>query len=219
MPVILKIEQKNGQKSGIWEIREDEPILLVRASLNDSDRVSLSNIINPQRRLEWLAVRALLKEFYTSPPTIQYDAKGKPHFTNQTDKISISHSGKMVAIALYFGQTPGIDIEKLHPRIRKIATRFLSDEEKITLGTNPSIEQLTIVWGAKEVLFKVYEHGGIEFKTDFRIQPFVLEAKGKLKGIIQKGNNTLRIPMEYLLIDDYVLVQTDYSHLDFKKNS
>jgi 4'-phosphopantetheinyl transferase len=219
MPVILKIEHKDGQHTAIWEVKEDEYALLERASLNKAELRAFHLITNPGRRIEWLAVRALLKELYpTGAPTIGYLENGKPILLNHTDKISISHSGNMVAIAIHSGLTPGIDIEKIHPRIFKIATRFLNEDEKKHLATPPSIEQLTIIWAAKEVLFKIYEHGGISFKNDFRIAPFTLSIKGKLGGLIYK-NSAIPVPMEYRKIGNFILVQTDYSYKDFEKKS
>jgi 4'-phosphopantetheinyl transferase len=219
MALILKIEHKDGQQTAIWEITEDEKALFEIASLNQSDRTAFSLISNPGRRLEWLAVRALLREFYPSSPTITYHENGKPFLVNNTEKISISHSGKMVAIALHAKHNPGIDIEMLHPRIFKIANRFLGESEKAALGGKPSVEQLTAMWGAKEVLFKVYEHGNISFKDDFKIEPFSYSSKGHLKGLIKKDGVITPIPMEYMQIGDYMLVQTDYSYRDFEKNS
>jgi 4'-phosphopantetheinyl transferase len=219
MPVILKIEHKDGQRTAIWEIKEDEFALTEIASINETDFQIFSQITNPGRRLEWLTVRALLKEFYPSVPTIQYGPNGRPYITNHPDKISISHSGKMVGIVLHPTCNPGIDIEVIQPRIFKIADRFLGETEKEFLGSQTSAQQLTILWGAKEVMFKVYEHGGISFKEDFRIKPFAISTNGKLEGLIIKGNDIRSIPMEYMQMDNFMLVQTDYISGDCEKNS
>ncbi len=218
MPVILKIERPDGQRTAVWELKEDEYSLLDLASLSEADRGSFSKISNPGRRLEWLAVRVLLKEFYHLQPSIDYNENGKPILVNHNDKISISHSGRMVGISLHSSKSPGIDVEMLNPRIYKIANRFLSEKEKAGLGDTPSVEQLTVIWGAKEVMFKVYEHGGITFKDDFYVEPFAKSTKGSLMGIITKDNQTIHIPMEYMQIGDFMLVQTDYSQQDSEKN-
>ncbi|HTA28175.1 MAG TPA: 4'-phosphopantetheinyl transferase superfamily protein [Bacteroidia bacterium] len=218
MPLILKIEDKNEQRSAVWEIQEDEFTLRDIACLNETDTASYSLLTNAGRRLEWLAVRALLKEFYPSPPTITYNEKGKPFLINHPDKISISHSGKMVALALNPDETPGIDIEMLHPRIIKIANRFLSEKEKMYLGANPSIEQLTVIWGAKEVMFKVYAHGGVTFNEELIVQPFQLSPQGALEGHIYKEDRCISVTMKYMRIKDFMMVQTNYPHKDFEKN-
>ena len=219
MPVIHKIEHKDGQRSAVWEVQEDEYALLEMVALNPADATAFALIANRGRRLEWLAVRTLLKELYPGSPAILYSENGKPQLANDTTKISISHSGKMVAIALHPSKIPGIDIEMLNPRIYKIASRFISDSEKNYLGDNPTFEQLTIIWGAKEVLFKVYEHGSISFKDDFRINPFLSSVKGKLTGIIQKNGEKAPIPMEYMQIGTYMMVHTNYSYRDFENIS
>ncbi len=188
------------------------------ASLNQSDSDAYALIKNPGRRLEWLGVRALLKEFYTVPPTITYNDKGKPSLINHHDKISISHSGKMVAIVLSYDETPGIDIEMLHPRIIKIANRFLSEEEKKYLGATPSIEQLTVIWGAKEVMFKIYAHGDVTFNEELIVQPFQSSSNGTLEGLIYKEGRCISIPMKYMHIKGFMLVQTDSPHKGFEKN-
>ena len=43
--------------------------------------------------------------------------------------------------------------------------------------------------------------------------------KDILKGIIKKEDAYPPIPMEYMKIGDYIMVQTDYSYRDFEKNS
>jgi phosphopantetheinyl transferase len=188
------------------------------ASLNTGDINTFSSITNPGRRLEWLAVRALLRQFYPTSPTIDYHENGKPLLVNHTDKISISHSATMVAVVLHPNRIPGIDIEIIHSRIIKIANRFLGDKERSYTDAAASLEQLTIIWGAKEVMFKVYENGGVTFKNDFVVNPFASSMKGNLEGIIQKDNTNITIPMEYMKIGNFILVQTDYTG-DFGKNA
>jgi 4'-phosphopantetheinyl transferase len=218
MPVIHKFEHKDGQRTAVWEIKEDEYTLLEITSLNSTDLNNFNKIANPGRRLEWLAVRALVKEFYGSSPSIQYTEYGKPQFVDHTDKISISHSGKMVAIALHSLLNPGIDIEMLNPRIFKIAGRFLNEEEKTQVGAQPSVEELTLIWGAKEVMFKVYEQGGISFKDDFKINPFKMSSRGTLEGVINKNNKMIVIPLKYMQIGTYIMVETNYSYKELEKN-
>jgi len=218
MPIYCKIERKDGQRTAVWEILEDENTLLRIVTLNTSDKNTFSQITNPGRRLEWLAIRALLKEFYPSLPSIDYHENGRPLLVNHRDKISISHSGKLVAIALHPVKNPGIDIEITHPRILKISTRFLNEHEKKYLGDQPTIEQLTIIWGAKEVMFKVYEHGDISFKNDFTVKSFTPSSNGNIEGIIYKNTQTIHIPMEYRKIGNFILVQTNYSYSKFEKN-
>jgi len=210
MPVILKIEHQDGQRTALWEITENEQSLLEMASLDKAGLHAFSLLAHEGRRMEWLAVRVLLKELYTPAPVIDYHGNGKPLLISHSDKISISHSGKMISVTTHPTQNPGIDIEVLRPRIHKIAYRFLGEKEIKYLGPSPSAEQLTIIWGAKEVMFKVYGQSGISFQNHFEIKPFEFSSEGKLEGLIHRGDDNRTIPMEYKRIGDFILVQTDY---------
>lgn len=210
MPLILKIEHPDGQRTALWEISETEQTLLEIASPGKAGLNAFSSLTNAGRRMEWLAVRALLKELYSPAPAIAYLENGKPVLQNHSDNISISHSGIMVSIVTHPQKNPGIDIEALRPRIHKIAYRFLGQQEIKYLGTSPSTEQLTIIWGAKEVMYKAYGQSGISFQQDFEIESFELSATGKLQGLIHKGDDNRIIPMEYKKVGEFMLVQTDY---------
>lgn len=210
MPIILRTEHSDGQRTVLWSATEDEQTLLSIASLNKADFDTFSSIVNPGRRVEWLAVRALVKELLPFAPSIQYLGNGKPVLGNHTDNISISHSHGMVGITIHPKKNPGLDIEIIRARVIKITSRFIAEQEKTHLGLNPSAEQITLMWAAKEVMFKVYGQQGISFKNDFEIMPFQVSKEGKLEGHIHKGTDNLTIPMEYKRIGDFVLVQTNY---------
>jgi len=212
MPVILKIAHQDGQHTALWEITENEQTLLEIALPDKAELDAFSSLTNAGRRMEWLAVRSLLKELHSPTPIIGYLENGMPILVNHSNKISISHSGKMVGIVSHPCKNPGIDIEVLRPRIHKIAYRFLGQQEIKYLGPSPSTEQLTIIWGAKEVMFKAYGQSGISFQNYFEVKPFELSLNGKLEGLIHRGDDNRTIPMEYKKIGEFILVQTDYTN-------
>src|SRR5579885_2061257 len=124
MPVILKETTRNGLQIGVWEITEPEKDLFEKARLSKEEETTLKGFKNEGRRLQWLAVRALLCELLHPRPIIAYQENGKPFFIDSKTEISISHSGKHAAIAIGNSIIPGIDIEEIHPKILKIAHRF-----------------------------------------------------------------------------------------------
>ena len=75
------------------------------------------------------------------------------------------------------------------------------------------MEQLYVIWGAKEVLFKMfhnYTHTGnntISFKNNFWVEPFVLSSKGII-GVRVEGieHSSKFITLEYMKINNYILV-------------
>lgn len=65
----------------------------------------------------------------------------------------------------------GIDIEAQRPQIRKLSVKFVSETEQLRWGNGLTDEALHLIWGAKEVLYKLYSKGGLDFKTDLSIVP------------------------------------------------
>ena len=211
MPAIIKIDGPDGQQTGVWEITEPENDLLKKVILTEIEKATLSSYKSSGRRLQWLAVRALLQEFRKNNPVIEYKENGKPFFADHHEEISISHSGKLAAIALHTGNTPGVDAEEIHARIHKIANRFINNEEQAYLKEAILTEQLCTIWAAKEVLYKTHPEGLLSFKENLFISPFEMADKGKLKGTIKKDGTTSYVKMSYKRVGNYILVYTDYT--------
>ena len=208
MPAILKKPSPDGLSIGLWEITEPYSELLNMADLNEEEKATLNSFKNENRRRQWLAVRVLLAEFISPRPTILYEENGKPFLKDNSTEISISHSGNMAAIALHPRRSSGIDVEEIHPKINKIATRFVNDEGMAFLKQDTLTEQLCIVWAAKEVLYKIYTAGMLSFKENISIAGFHLADEIELQGTIMKDGMNKTYKMHSLKIKNYVLVYT-----------
>jgi phosphopantetheinyl transferase len=162
MGIILLKKEKN-QSLGVWEISE---------SINElkalTKGVKLDQIKSQKRKLEILALRALLKEMCGNVK-LSYNKFGAPvldnNNNNNNNKISISHSKQLVAIILSELKT-GIDIEIISKRILKIKDKFISKYDNI----DESQEDLTIAWSTKECIFKWHQKGNLNFKDDILIK-------------------------------------------------
>lgn len=207
MPIIVQTESQ-GQQTAVWKIEESTKTLLRQVRLTNEEQQALEGYSNENRKKEWLAVRVLLQNLRPSCPVIKYKENGKPYLTDGSEEISISHSGLFVAIALSKSHLPGIDIEQVHSRIEKIAVRFINEQEKVFLKDDTRIEQLCIIWCAKEVLYKIHPEGMLNFKSNLLVAPFKLADKGELEGIILKDNTKSTHKMHYQRIDNYLLVFT-----------
>ena len=143
---------------GVWEISE---------SVNElkafSEEVKFDQIKSEKRRLEMLAVNALLKEMCGNAK-LDYNKYGAP-FLDINKKISISHTKQFVAIIVSELKS-GIDIEINSERVLKIKNKFLSVND----NTNKTQEDLTIAWSTKECIFKWYQKGNLNFKDDILIR-------------------------------------------------
>lgn len=132
--------------------------------LTDEDNCRIERCSAPKRCIELLSVRALLKAVGINQ-TIHYN-DSKPYLDN--GYISISHSADIAAIIYNPDYPVGIDIEKISPRIQRIATRAFSDEE--IAAANGDLEKLTILWNCKECVFKLADDEGIDFREMISIQ-------------------------------------------------
>ena len=157
MGIILLKKEKN-QSLGVWEISE---------SINElkalTKGVKLDQIKSQKRKLEILAVRALLKEMCGNVK-LDYNKYGAPILDNKK-KISISHSKQLIAIIVSEFK-PAIDTEIISKRILKIKDKFISKYDNI----NDSQEDLTIAWSTKECIFKWHQKGYINFRDDISIK-------------------------------------------------
>jgi len=112
-------------------------------------------------------------EGYTDS-NLYYDANGKPHLTDNKH-ISITHSFIFSAIIISDTEV-GIDIEMQRPKILRIAHKFTPIEEYRTLANDDAImRKLTMVWGAKESLYKSFASPGVSFLQHIYVNDFALE--------------------------------------------
>jgi phosphopantetheinyl transferase len=170
MAVIYRSEFRNG-RLGLWNIVEEEDELLQLAGLSKQDQETFSSFKASQRRKEWLAIRALLREMTASPVQINYYQDGRPYLTGSSYHISISHTKGYAAIILHEEQIPGLDIELESRSAEKVATRILSPEELESCEENGgySNKKLLIHWCAKETIFKMVPDHAVSYLKQIRI--------------------------------------------------
>ena len=95
-------------------------------------------------------------------------------------------------------------MEKNRDKIKRIAHKFV-DTESSFLDKENIIEHLTVIWGAKESLFKIHPDGGLLFKQHLPIEAFQLK-DGKTKGWIKKDNYYENYRIIFEQIEDFTLV-------------
>jgi len=163
-------------------LEAQDDALYEQANLSSEESKLLDSFSSDLRKIEWLQVRALLNEIFKQKVEIAYRENGQPYLRNRPEfEISISHSKTIVAVALSQGFQIGVDIELIHPRLLKIADRFLNPTEYISFNALTTIIEkiqfLTIVWTAKEALYKIIGTD-VDYKKDIRVKEFSLEQDG-----------------------------------------
>ena len=67
-------------------------------------------------------------------------------------------------------------------------------------------EKLLIYWGAKESLYKIYGLKEVDFIKNLHIKPFIKHNLGTIIGTIDMLNFNQSFELNYLKMDDYMLV-------------
>lgn len=202
MPLYKTINPNYETRIFIWNIEESYEELFQNTSLNDKSLKRVQKMKSQLHQRAFLSVRCLLKEAGYTDFDIFYTEDGKPHLKDGK-QISITHSHCFSAIIISSTMV-GIDIELNREKIKRVASKFVGSESDY-LTEKKLVEQLTVLWGAKESLFKIHPDGGLLFKHHLPIEPFTLEDK-KTIGWIKKDNYFEKYNIFFEQIEDYTLV-------------
>ncbi|WP_298646685.1 4'-phosphopantetheinyl transferase family protein [uncultured Proteiniphilum sp.] len=194
-----------GGLLGIWKMDESrEELLLLLPEHMRSDAIEYVEGIRSERRtIEWLSTRILLFMLLDEEKTILNHADGKPYLEDGTHHISISHTKDYAAVLLHETYSVGIDIEIRSERVKKVAEKFIADEEYID-PSQKTVHQL-LHWSAKESLFKLMEESGIHFRHHLHIHPFTPALKGIITATETKTDRSRTFNIHYEIHPDYVL--------------
>ena len=208
MGIYFKKQIDQSSTIGIWEINETPDALYNNILLNKEESLLFSSFKNELRKLHWLSYRNLLKEIISPEEYshVVYDENGKPFLSNKSDYLSVSHSGKYSAAIINKKQAVGIDIENIHPRIEKLAYKFLSEKELKSIDENNKTETLQVYWGAKEALYKLLGIKDLLFPENIFIYPFCYKNSGKIEAEIKINTFNKKFNLYYEQIEEYILV-------------
>ncbi len=206
--MILKKKLEDGSILGIWEITEDINILLDQVKLSDTEFDRYNRFLSHARKLEFLSVRALLGKMLNPDVKIVYNGNRKPYLDDGSYNISITHSKSLTSILLNKTKRVGIDLEYMSHRIRKIAHKFINDNESINKNDLTEKYHLYIHWCAKEALYKVCDKKDINFRLNLFIKPFPVNNKGVIKGNVNSEMINEEFDLNYFKYDNYIIVYT-----------
>lgn len=177
MPLFKTIQFNKTTQISVWKITETYQELFDSVTLNPKNRIRLHKMKSELHQRAFLSVRRLFQEIGHTDLDLHYDAFGKPHIKGEKH-ISITHSHEFSAIIIS-DQIVGIDIELLRDKIIRIADKFVDEEFQYLDPNSPKeyIKKLTVIWGAKEAIFKIRNEKGISFKNHIRVKKFENTAK------------------------------------------
>ena len=160
----------------VWKVTESYTELLEQVILNETNRMRLDGMKSEMHQRAFLSVRKLLQETGHTDLDLYYDEFGKPHLQGEKH-ISITHSHNFSAISIS-DEKVGIDMELQRNKITRIADKFCDSEfQFLDTDSDQYIRILTVIWGAKEAIFKIRNEKGISFKDHIRVEEFHVNTK------------------------------------------
>lgn len=158
----------------VWQITESSGELQSFFTSEELADPNFQNFSFEKRKVEWLAIRVLLKQMVGCGFEIFYTEVGKPMIKHPLYKhISISHSRDFAAVYIHQQHSIGIDIESITRNYASIKKRYLSESELEQVNENSLLQ--CIYWCAKEAVFKLVDKEGVDFRKQIHVLPFLPE--------------------------------------------
>lgn len=206
MPLIFREYFEGDCLLGIWDIRESYENLFQLVHLYPGEKERLFSFGSEARKIEFLSVRALLKELIGTNGPIIYNERKKPYLQQGNFRISISHSKTLTAIMISKTKKIAIDLEYMSHKISKVEDKFINSDEVITTDPEKRHYHLYIHWCAKEALYKICDKQDINFKKNLTIEAFEPGEYGLITGWVDNIHWHDKFPLYYFTINNYVVV-------------
>jgi len=201
MPIFFQHQINEATRLGIWKIEETEEFFKGNVPQH-------RDVTHPHKRLQHLAGRFLLQFLFPDFPynLIEIADTRKPFLPNEQYHFSISHCGDYAAAIVSKTDRVGLDIEIPTEKISHIMYKFLTAKEhELFHLIDPDINRLpfaTLLWSAKESVFKWYGSGGIDFRKQIQL---LKQHEGTETIDCFFSKNDLNLSIHYRFFDHLVL--------------
>jgi phosphopantetheinyl transferase len=204
VPLFYQQNINDTTKLAIWKIEEAEEFFTAKVPLSRT-------IAHPHKRLQHLAGRYLLPYLFPDFPyhEIEIADTRKPFLPNEDFHFSISHCRDYAAAIVSRNNRVGVDIELVTPRVGNIKNKFLHPAELRFVNSQLVAEHLkllTVLWCAKEAIYKWYGLGEVDFSDMMRTFPFQLMDKGEIEAGFIKGAFQKKLTLQYQMMEGLSLV-------------
>lgn len=204
MPLFSQLTDQN-LLLGVWKVTETIDELTQQLHFLGYLGSRFAGFSSDARKLEFLAVRVLLKKLCGEEKEIGYYPSGRPYLKDKSANISISHTNGFVAVALHFTSSVGVDIERYSNRVERIERRFIRPDEALNLPNKDRTRALLIYWSAKESAFKLLDEEGVDWRDHLQVHPFLLAEKGFFQLTEYKTAHAHSYRINYWSHPDFVL--------------
>jgi phosphopantetheinyl transferase len=177
LPLVYQHNINGATRLAVWHITEPASFFLEKVPLK-------KDVSHPHKRLQHLAGRYLLPYLFDAFPLdeILVADTRKPYLQYEQFHFSISHCGDYAAAIVSYTDRVGIDIELVTPKIERVKHKFTTPDELLFLNAayRSFLEQfeleekiaqefLTLIWSAKETIFKWYGEGQMDFRRHMQL--------------------------------------------------
>lgn len=228
MPIFFQQEIDDVTRLAIWKIEEEERFFNVPLQRE------ITHPHKRQQHLAGrYLLRYLFADFPLA--LIRIADTRKPYLEDEAYHFSISHCSDYAAVIVSKNKRVGLDIEVPSPKVEKIKHKFLHPEElammnrewatgsensrkpqaasdkpeKPPLHDDPQPEtrnpKLTLLWSAKEAVFKWWSYGQVDFSEMIRLQPFELQPSGSFAGHFLSAEKAWPLDVHYRLFHQLCL--------------
>ena len=206
MALYLQKTFENGASIYVWEMTESESDLIDSYPIPSNDIQEISLLKSEKKRIEKLAVRALLSVIFNEKTYLGHHENGLPFLQNKLEKISISHSDRFVAIIIHEEERVAIDIERLNRDFSAVEKKALSKKEIRQLSTKHRDLHLAICWSCKESVFKKMSTDNVNFAEQIAIKKFSPDDEGTLEvTFIHQDGDKDEMEVFYEIVDNHIM--------------
>lgn len=204
MPEHLRLKDTSGTEAMVWHIQEE-------AHFFETVVQQVPAIHHPHKKLQHLAGRYCLQALQPNFPfeQIQISATNKPYLPGNACFFSISHCKNFAAAAISTHQNVGVDVELISPKVALIQHKFCNAAETRWLNSltpEQKLRALTLIWSAKEALFKWWGYGEVDFSDHLHTLPFELNQQGEIHAAFLHPLYQTNLLLRYYSWEQMVLV-------------
>lgn len=167
MPFTQSYKQINHVELHLMHFDDFDP-MAYEDQLTNEEKERLFSFKSIKRQREYAATRVLRHSIFGFSH-IHYTEIGSPFIPGE-GYISISHAQGVVGIAVSTVDKIALDLERVSNKARQLHSKFLNDREIEQLNCTSELE-MTKAWSAKEVLYKLAETKGLDFKRNLLLFP------------------------------------------------
>ncbi|GAA4030086.1 hypothetical protein GCM10022409_12910 [Hymenobacter glaciei] len=178
---------------GLWHLTETPAELWAELPNPTAYQPLLPATADAKRQAQWLAGRRLAHRLFGEFPElspsevlVQNDATGRPWLAGASTEtvVSLSHSGEWVAAVLARGGRAGVDVEFIRDKAQRLAGKFLAESEwehaRAVTADSATETHYTLLWSAKEALYKLAAQRGIIFRQQLLLHEFSPQTSGEI---------------------------------------